>query len=255
MDGGENLDSTPNRPADTPACSPIFATRRSTPPPPRPPSPSSGGAVSNGYPLVLTATAGHAVYYTLDGSDPREAWTSNAVGTPYRTGSSLPHRHRAGARAQRHRLVGVDRGAVPGGRAGRTRQPGGQRQTTTTRPGRGTRRNSFFELLNTSGQTIDLSMFASTAWTSPSPPPPCWAPDSASWWSRIVPLSKPSTAPAGTSRRIPERHRPLQQRRGSGPHRRQWHRVAILHLSHTRPFRRGRALPRAHRAQPGRGCH
>jgi CotH kinase protein/Chitobiase/beta-hexosaminidase C-terminal domain/Lamin Tail Domain len=42
-----------------------------------------GGYVTNGYVLPITATAGHSIYFTLDGTDPREAWTSNAIGTLY----------------------------------------------------------------------------------------------------------------------------------------------------------------------------
>jgi hypothetical protein len=42
-----------------------------------------GGAVTNLHPLAMTATAGHSIYYTLNGTDPREAWTSNSVGTLY----------------------------------------------------------------------------------------------------------------------------------------------------------------------------
>jgi hypothetical protein len=40
-----------------------------------------GGPFSRGYQLVMTAT--NAIYYTLDGSDPREYGTSSAVGTLY----------------------------------------------------------------------------------------------------------------------------------------------------------------------------
>lgn len=41
-----------------------------------------GGEVATGYDLGLTAAAG-AIYFTTDGSDPREAWTDNALGTTY----------------------------------------------------------------------------------------------------------------------------------------------------------------------------
>ncbi|MEO8353274.1 MAG: lamin tail domain-containing protein, partial [Chthoniobacteraceae bacterium] len=41
-----------------------------------------GGNVPIGYQLAITAAAGD-IYYTLDGSDPREIFTSNAIGTLY----------------------------------------------------------------------------------------------------------------------------------------------------------------------------
>jgi len=42
-----------------------------------------GGEVSGGFPIALTAANGASIFYTLDGSDPREPWTGNAVGSLY----------------------------------------------------------------------------------------------------------------------------------------------------------------------------
>ena len=41
-----------------------------------------GGAVATGFDLTMTAGSG-TVYYTTNGSDPREAWTSTVLGTAY----------------------------------------------------------------------------------------------------------------------------------------------------------------------------
>jgi hypothetical protein len=41
-----------------------------------------GGNVPSNYALTMTATAG-TIYYTLDGTDPRQAFTGTAVGTVY----------------------------------------------------------------------------------------------------------------------------------------------------------------------------
>ena len=43
-----------------------------------------GGEVAVGYDLSFTAASG-TIYYTTDGSDPREAWTDNPLGTAYAT--------------------------------------------------------------------------------------------------------------------------------------------------------------------------
>lgn len=41
-----------------------------------------GGEVPSGFELSMTAASG-VIYFTTDGSDPREAWSSNAIGTVY----------------------------------------------------------------------------------------------------------------------------------------------------------------------------
>ena len=42
-----------------------------------------GGAVAFGEGLTMASAPGETVYYTLDGSDPREAWTGAALGERY----------------------------------------------------------------------------------------------------------------------------------------------------------------------------
>jgi hypothetical protein len=59
-----------------------------------------GGAVSNGYALAITATAGHTIHYTLDGTDPRETWTGQPLGASYGGPVPLPHSLTVKARAR-----------------------------------------------------------------------------------------------------------------------------------------------------------
>ncbi|YCM46518.1 CotH kinase family protein [Verrucomicrobiaceae bacterium 227] len=47
-----------------------------------------GGAVPVGFGLGISSPSG-TIYYTTDGSDPREAWTNNALGTSYTTPLNL----------------------------------------------------------------------------------------------------------------------------------------------------------------------
>ena len=115
-----------------------------------------GGAVSNGYPLVISATSGHSIYYTLDGSDPREAWTSNAVGSLYSGAVPLAQTVTVKARARNGTvwsalteaqfLVGAL--AAPGNLiiSEIHYNPSGAGDDT-----------EFVELLNTSAVTIDLA--------------------------------------------------------------------------------------------------
>ena len=57
-----------------------------------------GGGITNGFRLVLLAA--HTVFYTLDGSDPREYGTGNAVGMPYAGGVVLARTTHVKARAR-----------------------------------------------------------------------------------------------------------------------------------------------------------
>lgn len=57
-----------------------------------------GGEVAPGFDLGLSAGAG-TIYYTLDGSDPREAWTGNALGAVYSTPVDLTQSITVRARA------------------------------------------------------------------------------------------------------------------------------------------------------------
>jgi len=57
-----------------------------------------GGEVETGFEVILTAGAG-VIYYTTDGSDPREAWTGNPNGTIYDAPLDLQHSLTIKARA------------------------------------------------------------------------------------------------------------------------------------------------------------
>ncbi len=49
-----------------------------------------GGVVAPGFPLTMTAPDGGRIYYTLDGSDPRQPLTGNPIGTLYLGAVMLP---------------------------------------------------------------------------------------------------------------------------------------------------------------------
>jgi uncharacterized protein YjiK len=57
-----------------------------------------GGLFTNGFELIMTAS--DPVYYTLDGSDPREYGTGSVTGTPYAGPMPLAHAVRVKARAR-----------------------------------------------------------------------------------------------------------------------------------------------------------
>lgn len=60
-----------------------LVTRSWYPPTDAPDFAQHGGDVPNGYALHISSPDGGTIYYTLDGSDPREAFTGSALGTPY----------------------------------------------------------------------------------------------------------------------------------------------------------------------------
>ncbi len=57
-----------------------------------------GGDVPNGYALSITSPDGGTIYYTLDGTDPREAFTGTPLGTAYTAPVALAQTGTVGAR-------------------------------------------------------------------------------------------------------------------------------------------------------------
>ncbi|MGC6567836.1 MAG: CotH kinase family protein [Akkermansiaceae bacterium] len=113
-----------------------------------------GGEVAPGFDLSLTTSAG-TIYYTTDGSDPREAWTDNTLGTIYTAPLDLTESLTVKARALHggEWSVLAEATFVVGtpARAGNLIVSELNYHPPTGQEGR-----EFIELLNVSGETIDL---------------------------------------------------------------------------------------------------